>query len=318
MNSMNKINIFGPVPSRRLGQSLGINNIIPKNCTYSCIYCQIGTTNKKICERKSFYEPSKIKDAVKAKISELINKGLSVDYLSFVPDGEPTLDINLGEVIKKLKNLGIKIAVISNSSLLWRKDVQDDISNADYVSLKIDTVNEKSWNMINKPHASLKINKILSGIEIFSKKYNGILCTETMLIKNINDTVFEFEKLADFILNIKSYKSYISIPIRPPAEKYVKPAEEVDINTAYQIFKDRSIVTELLTDYEENKFVCEGDFIDNLLKITSVHPIREENLKDLLIKNNKSWDVIIKLLREKKLIETEYNRNKFYIRNFSF
>jgi len=317
MNSINKINVFGPVPSRRLGQSLGINNIKPKNCTYSCIYCQIGRTNKKICERKFFYNPSEIKDAVEAKISELIKKGFSVDYLSFVPDGEPTLDINLGKEIKILKNLGIKIAVISNSSLLWRKDVQDDISNADYVSLKIDTVNEKSWNMINRPHASLKINKILSGIDNFSKKYNGILSTETMLINNINDNLLEFEKIADFISNIKSYKSYISIPIRPPAEKHVKPAEEVDINIAYQIFKERGIVTELLTDYEENKFIFEGDFVDNLLKITSVHPIREENLKDLLIENNKSWDVINKLLRENKLIETEYNRIKFYIRNFS-
>ena len=244
MSNERKINIFGPVPSRRLGQSLGINNIPPKNCTYSCIYCQIGRTNNTTFRRKSFYKPEEIKDAVDKKIKKLKKQREPIDYISFVPDGEPTLDINLGKEIKLLKTIGIRIAIISNASLLWRKDVQDDISNADYVSLKIDTVNEKTWNKINKPHSSLNVSKILSGIIEFSKEFNGNLVTETMIIKNLNDNTIELEKISDFILKINSNKSYISIPTRPPAEEGVEMADEFGINMAYQIFKEKGINTE--------------------------------------------------------------------------
>ncbi len=134
MVSEEKLIAFGPVPSRRLGQSLGINNIPPKICTYSCIYCQLGITNNQIAQRKSFYKPKEIKHAVKNKIKEARGRREAIDYLTFVPDGEPTLDINLGKEIELLKTLDIRIAVITNASLLWKKDVQDDLSKVDCVS----------------------------------------------------------------------------------------------------------------------------------------------------------------------------------------
>lgn len=109
---------FGPIPSRRLGRSLGINNIPSKNCTYSCIYCQLGQTFKKNFERRKFHEPKEILNAVRNKIIKVEELGEKIDYLTFVPDGEPTLDINLGIEIDLLKDLGIKIAVITNSSLI--------------------------------------------------------------------------------------------------------------------------------------------------------------------------------------------------------
>jgi len=105
---------FGPVPSRRLGQSLGINNIPPKICSYSCVYCQVGRTLHMQAERKAFYKPEEILKAVERKVKDAKNKGEGIDYLTFVPDGEPTLDINLGKEIELLKQLGIKIAVITN------------------------------------------------------------------------------------------------------------------------------------------------------------------------------------------------------------
>lgn len=108
---------FGPVPSRRLGHSLGINNIPPKTCTYSCVYCQLGNTINMPVERKNFYKVTDITQAVKEKVKQVKEKGEQIDYLSFVPDGEPTLDANLGQEIELLKSLGIKIAIISNASL---------------------------------------------------------------------------------------------------------------------------------------------------------------------------------------------------------
>ena len=119
--------VFGPVPSRRLGFSLGINNIPPKVCTYSCIYCQIGKTITLQCERQAFYEPDDLARDVKKKVNELKKRDTKIDYLSFVPDGEPTLDSNLGNIIERIRTLQIKIAVITNGSLIHRKDVREDL-----------------------------------------------------------------------------------------------------------------------------------------------------------------------------------------------
>jgi wyosine [tRNA(Phe)-imidazoG37] synthetase (radical SAM superfamily) len=312
-----KLIAFGPVPSRRLGQSLGINNIPPKICTYSCIYCQLGRTNKQKIQRETYYKPKEIKHAVDKKIKEARRRGETIDYLTFVPDGEPTLDINLGKEIEILKTLDIRIAVITNASLLWKKEVKDDLSNADCVSLKIDTVNEKSWKKINRPHRSLNIGKVLSGLSEFSRDFHGELITETMFIRNINDNTQELEAIADFIEGLIPRKSYISIPTRPPAEKWATSADEFDITMAYHIFKERGIDAEFLTDYEGNAFAFTGNVEEDLLSITSVHPMREEGVNNFLSKAKASWAVIEKMIKEDKLVEVVYKGNKFYMRKLS-
>jgi len=305
---------FGPVPSRRLGQSIGINNIPPKICTYSCIYCQLGRTHNMQVERKELYKPEEIIDSVKNKIKKARGKKESVDYLTFVPDGEPTLDINLGEEIEMLKAQGIKIAVITNSSLIGKKDVQDDLGKADWVSLKIDTVDQKIWHHINRPHGSLILQDILDGISEFSNSFTGDLVTETMLLHDVNDDAEGVRKVAEFIAGLSPAKSYISIPIRPPAEKWVTSASENEVNRGFHIFKEQGIEAEYLIGYEGNTFAFTGNLEEDLLSIMSVHPIREDGVKELLSKANESWSVIEKLLVQKKIIQTEYNDTKFFMR----
>jgi wyosine [tRNA(Phe)-imidazoG37] synthetase (radical SAM superfamily) len=310
---VNKI-ALGPVPSRRLGPSLGINNIPPKICTYSCIYCQLGRTNNQKIQRDAFYKPKIIYQAVEKKINEASNQGETIDYLTFVPDGEPTLDVNLGKEIKLLKSLDIKIAVITNASLLWKKDVRDDLLEADCVSLKIDSVNKESWNKINRPHRLLDIDKVLSGLTEFSRRFHGNLITETMLIKNLNDNTKDLEIMADLIGKLNPQKSYISIPTRPPTEKWVTPSAELDINIAYNIFKERGIDVEYLIGYEGNAFAYTGNVEEDLLSITSVHPMREEGVIYFLSKAKADWTVIKKLINNGKLVEVKYKDKKFYMR----
>jgi len=309
-----KLITFGPVPSRRLGQSLGINNIPPKVCSYSCVYCQLGKTLNMQTQRKVFYKPEKLSEAVKKKIKDAKDKEERIDYLTFVPDGEPTLDVNLGKEIELLKPSGIKTAVISNAYLIWQKDVQHGLCKADWVSLKIDAVTENIWRKINRPHKYLQLDKIFQGVIEFSRIFKGKLATETMLIQDINDNTEELEKIAGFIVGLKDVKSYISIPTRPPAEKWVKSANEHAINKAYQLFKEKSIDVEYLIGYEGNTFAFTGNVEENLLSITSVHPMRKEAVDEFLKKANRSWTVIEKLIAEDKLIETEYKNNKFYMR----
>jgi len=305
---------FGPVPSRRLGRSLGINNIPPKICSYSCIYCQLGRTLNMQAKRGVFYQPDELLKAVEKKIKDAKDKGERIDYLTFVPDGEPTLDINLGKVIKLFRPMEIKIAVISNASLIWQKDVQDDLCKADWVSLKIDAVSEDVWRKIDRPHRSLRHDKILQGIAEFSRIFTGKLATETMLIQDINDNIQELERIAVFIAGLKNVKSYISIPTRPPAEKWVKSADEQAVNRAYQVFIEKSIDAEYLIGYEGNAFAFTGNVEEDLLSITSVHPMRKEAVDEFLKKANENWTIIDKLITENKLIETEYKDNRFYMR----
>ncbi len=305
---------YGPVPSRRLGKSLGINNIPPKVCSYSCVYCQLGTTIKMQVSRKEFYKIEEIIKDAKRKVKEAKENKETIDYLSFVPDGEPTLDINLGNEIESLKTLGIKIAVITNASLIWREDVRNDLLKADWVSLKVDSVSEKIWYKINRPHKSLKLEEILEGMLEFAHIFEGELATETMLIRGINDNDKEVRKIADFLSELKPDKAYISIPTRPPARKEIMPASEEKINMAYQIFSNKLPKVEYLIGYEGNAFAFTGDVEDDLLSITSVHPMREEAVKEFLSKTRSDWSIIKRLIKEDKLIETEYRGKKFYMR----
>jgi wyosine [tRNA(Phe)-imidazoG37] synthetase (radical SAM superfamily) len=306
---------FGPVPSRRLGQSLGINNIPPKICTYSCVYCQLGKSLKMQVEREEFYPVEELVHEVAEKVRQAQNHKEHIDYLTFVPDGEPTLDRNLGKEIELLKPLGINIAIITNASLLWRDDVRRDVGKAEWVSASVNAISEPLWRSINRPHRSLHLDDILKGIRQFSDDYEGTLTTETMLIKNKNTSKEELEQIASFIAEIHPTKSYLSIPIRPPAESWAKSPDEKHVTRAYGLFKDTSLEVELLTGSEGATFAYTGDIRDDILSIAAVHPLPKEGMQELLNKAQASWEVVETLLHEKKLIKVDYKHNTFYVRN---
>ena len=306
--------VFGPVPSRRLGQSLGINNIPPKICSYSCVYCQIGRTARMQIKRERFYDPEEIAEEVETRVKELREDGERVDYLTFVPDGEPTLDVNLGREIDLLKPIGVRVAVITNASLIWDPDVREDLSKADWVSLKVDAATEGVWRRINRPYGALKLEAISEGMRRFSEEFEGVLATETMMVRGVNDGEDEIERIADRLSSISPDVSYISIPIRPPAEGWVEPPEEGSINMAYQIFSDRGLKVEYLIGYDGNAFAFTGDIREDLLSITAVHPMREEGVSELLRKARAGWDVVRELVEGGKLVELEYEGGRFYMR----
>ena len=305
---------FGPVPSRRLGRSLGINNIPPKVCTYSCVYCQLGRTIKMQIERRAFYQPEEILRDVEEKVRNAREVGESIDYLTFVPDGEPTLDVGLGQEIELLKPLGINIAVITNASLIWREDVKEDLMRADWVSLKVDSVSEDVWRRINRPHRALQLASILEGMLEFARAYEGELATETMLVEGVNDGDEHVREVADFLAELRPARAYLSIPTRPPAEKWAQPPNEKVVNRAYQILGDRVDHVEYLIGYEGNAFAFTGNAEEDLLSITAVHPMREEAVKEFLARARADWSIVRKLLEQGQLVETEYEGNKFYMR----
>jgi len=305
---------FGPVPSRRLGKSLGINNIIsPKTCSYNCIYCQVGKTIKKSCRREFIYRPEVIYEKVLNHINTLAKYDYP-DYLTFVSNGEPTLDENLGKAIKLLKKTGIPVAVISNASLLFNDSVKEDLQLADWVSLKIDAGDIITWHLINRPYDGLNFETVLENMKLFRDVYRGKLFTETMLVGGVNDSIEHIHLLAGIVKRINPEKAYLAVPIRPPLEKSVKIPDSEKLNLAWQIFNEMEIKTEFLTGFEGTDAGYTGNIYEDILNITAVHPLREDALAKLLENNGADYYVVDSLIHQHLIKTINYNGFKFYIR----
>lgn len=307
---------FGPVPSRRLGQSLGVNNIPPKVCTYSCVYCQIGKTEQLSCERRAFYSPDDLASEVRDKVAEAKKRRTRIDYLSFVPDGEPTLDINLGRNIELLRPLGIKVAVLTNGSLINLQEVREDLQKSDLVSLKIDAVSTHTWRKIDRPHKSLNLKTIQDGMYEFARRFKGDIITETMLLKGINDSAEEIQGIANFLPLLEPLKAYISIPTRPTAMKGATPASDETLTLAYQVFSEQLPSVEYLIGHEGGEFGFSGNIEEDLLGITSVHPMREDSVREYLKRAGADWKVVTDLIERGSVRKVEYQGKNFYLRKF--
>ncbi len=305
---------FGPVPSRRLGRSIGINHIPPKTCSYSCVYCQVGRTSRMQTARCRFYPVDEILADVEHRVAEARAAGARVDYLTFVPDGEPTLDRGLSEAIGRLKPLGVRIAVISNGSLLWRADVREALGEADWVSIKVDAVHEDVWHRINRPHRLLKLGEVLDGMLAFARAFRGELATETMLVRAVNDDAAHLADLAAFVSQLRPARAYLAAPTRPPAESWVEPPAEETLNRAFQLLDARLPGAELLIGYEGNAFSTTGDVTEDLLRITAVHPMRDEAVHELLRRAGAEVQTVDDLVAQGRLIEIPYEGHKFYLR----
>ena len=307
---------FGPIPSRRLGKSLGINNIpSTKECSYSCIYCQVGITRKLSITRKNFFEPEVVFTEVQKHLASLQETD-KPDYLTFVANGEPTLDINLGKSIKKLKTFNIPIAVITNASLLAHQQVRDDLKLADWVSVKVDANNEDTWKAVNKPFGSLDFKEHVEGLLQFSSEYKGKLVTETMLVQDINDSTVILHQTSSLIARINPSIAYLSIPTRPPAISTVEAPEEPVITEAYQIFSEKGINSELLLGFEGTNTGYTGNAMEDIINICTVHPIREDTMQELLRKNNADPTILAILIQGEYIQQVKYGSNTFYIRKF--
>ncbi len=305
--------VFGPVPSRRLGMSLGVNNVFSKYCTYSCIYCQVGRTDHLIIERRAFYEPHKLANMVVKAFYER-----KPDVVTFVPNGEPTLDVNLGKeavLIKQRSNA--RLAILTNSSLIYRDDVMNDLFNFDIVSVKVDAVDEKTWRKINRPHPKLSLDRILNSIIEFSKDFQKTLIAEIMLVENVNDKPLEAENLARYLKELKNLsKAYIMVPVRPPAEQWVLPPAEERILEVYTILSRElgKEKVELLVNPEPPKFKFLDDLEEEILRTINVHPLRLSYV--IKIAENKGRDpesLIRKLLSSKRVKLVDFSGEKFLV-----
>lgn len=266
-------------------------------------------------ERSVFYSPEDLKREVGEKLAHL-SEGESVDYLTFVPDGEPTLDRNLGASIAALKQFRIPIALITNSSLLGDPELREELQQLDWISLKVDSVHQDTWHKVDRPHKDIQFNRMLQGMITFSEAFEGKLTTESMLIEGLNALETEIEAIADFLDKLEPDISYVAVPTRPPAEGWGKPGGEEMIGYAYNHFAERVPHVELLIGYEGNAFSHSGDAVNDILSITAVHPMRREAMKELLANDGEDWNVVERLIDEEQLLEAEFGSHTYYLRRF--
>jgi wyosine [tRNA(Phe)-imidazoG37] synthetase (radical SAM superfamily) len=310
--------VFGPVRSRRLGLSLGVNNVPYKICSYSCIYCQLGRTTNLSVERRCFFDWREIVNDVKKFVQE---QRPALDYVTFVPDGEPTLDACIGKEIEALKGeLGARVAVLTNASLLWVPEVAEDLMDADLVSLKVDAVTERLWRHVNRPHPSLVLERVLDGMVDFSRSFRGAIITETMLVRGVNTSREELEAVARFIGQLSPAKAYIAVPVRPPAEPFAEPATEEEIVRAYVTFSQvlESGKAELITSQEPPPERAYGDPEAWLLNTISVHPLRYDYALKVLGSAVKEPEEVIEGLVEAGLItKVDFQGHTYLVRRFA-
>ncbi|HZK37692.1 MAG TPA: radical SAM protein [Clostridia bacterium] len=293
--------IYGPVPSRRMGLSVGISPIAEGHCNYSCIYCQLGRTRNMTNERKRYFDHRDIVEEFKLYLS----KDIKFDVATIVGDGEPLLYADLGILIDELKLLTDKpIALITNGSLLFDSKVREDLKNADIILPSLDATDEEMFKKINRPHGSIKFDDVIRGLQIFSNEYKGQLWIETMIVEGINDNREFFLDLKELLGTIKYHKLYINSPVRPPAETYVKQVSKDVIEEAVSILGGISI----------DKLASEGfyskveDDYEAVLSIVRRHPMNQFEIKSFIEQRGKSdiKDFFEKLNNDDKIEMVDY------------
>lgn len=224
--------VFGPVPSRRLGLSLGVSPIPRKTCNYACIYCQLGQTDHMTNTRQNYFPVEDILDEAMA----VIEGGTAFDVITIVGEGEPTLYADLGDLIRGLKRLSEKpVAVITNGALLYDVGIQAALMEADLVLPSLDAADEGVFKRINRPHGSLKFDQVIEGLRLFSQKYKGQLWIEIMLVKGINDDEAAISGLKVLLETLRYDRLYINTVVRPPAEPEVEAVAPAVMRKAVDI-----------------------------------------------------------------------------------
>jgi wyosine [tRNA(Phe)-imidazoG37] synthetase (radical SAM superfamily) len=228
--------LYGPVPSRRLGRSLGVDIVPFKVCTVNCVYCQLGKTAKTTIERKDFVPVGD----VLAELKDKLVRGLEADFIAISGSGEPTLNSRLGEIVDDIKKItDIPVAILTNGTLLYRQEVRADCARADVVLPSLDAGDEQTFRRINRPHSDLSIEKLVDGLSAFREEFSGQIWLEVFLIEGFNTDTAQIDKIKDAIRRIRPDKIQLNTAVRPPAELEIKTLDHAAMKTIAKRFGDK-------------------------------------------------------------------------------
>jgi wyosine [tRNA(Phe)-imidazoG37] synthetase (radical SAM superfamily) len=306
--------IYGPVPSRRLGRSLGVDLLPFKICSYDCIYCQLGRTKEKTILRKEYVKTSDVIEEIRRKISE----GSEMDFITFAGSGEPTLHKNLKEIILRIKEMTkTPVAVLTNGSLLYLQEVADALLNADVVIPSLDAGSKTVFLKVNRPAPTISFEKMCEGIINFSKIFNGKFLLEIMVVKGFNDSDEEIKKIAFYANQMKIDKIQLNTVIRPPAESFAKPLSQQELIRLQKYFKaEVEIIGSVEKAIQASLDVPQEDLENRIVELTRRRPVTLEDISiGLSVKNAEVAKVVTNLLNKKKIKVQLKEGKSYYIGN---
>jgi wyosine [tRNA(Phe)-imidazoG37] synthetase (radical SAM superfamily) len=275
--------VFGPVPSRRLGSSLGIDTIPLKTCNWNCVYCQLGRTVPLTNARKEYIPSDAIIDEVHTAL-ESHGPG-DIDWVTFVGSGEPTLHSGIGRLIRRVKAMTeLPVAVITNGSLLYLPEVRNELSAADAVLPTLDAGKAALYRRINRPHPDTTFDRLVDGLQAFRGEYSGKLWVEVMLVRDLNDSLEDLRDIAAVMQRVSPDEVHINLPTRPPVEPWVRPADNEGVLRARAILGDvATVVHPAQGEFDLSGF---DSPVDAIVAIITRHPMREDELERTLSR----WD----------------------------
>lgn len=308
---MNWRHVYGPVPSRRLGRSLGVNPIPSKSCNYSCVYCQLGRTGRRVAERRRFFPPGEILSEISQALQ---NHADETDFVTFVGEGEPTLSRDLGQLLRQTRAMTeLPVAVITNGGLLDQPDVRRELCVSDVVMPSLDAADEETFHRINRPPPRVRFAEVVEGLVRFRQEYGGSLRVEVMLIKGYNDSEPQLIALRRLLDRIQPDLVYLNVPIRPPAESWVEIPDDEGLVRAQAL-----LAPAILTDgAEEGTFGTDGfdDPMQAILMITRRHPMRKDQIAETLSRCTEEppSPAVAALVASGQLRVLEYGGRDFYL-----
>ena len=301
--------LYGPVPSRRLGRSLGIDLVPHKICTYDCIYCQIGKTTEKTLVRKEYVPVREILEEVRRFLKE---EPSSIDHLSLSGSGEPTLHLQIRSIIEGIKTItSIPVAVITNGSLLYEEEVRQDLLRADIVLPSLDAISPEAFMKINRPRSGFSIEKVVEGLVEFRKIYKGQIWLEILFCRGVNDGKKELMRMKKVVDRIQPDRIHLNTVVRPPSEKWVASLNQKEMEEIKAFFGERASI---ITEFDRHpSSVSERDIKEEILKILKRRPLSLSDLsKGMGIPQNELDRYIEPLTQEGKIQTRIFDGSVYY------
>lgn len=315
--------VYGPVPSRRLGLSLGLDIVPMKVCTLDCIYCQLGKTSRKCIERKDFIPQDLIIDELQKSLST----GLKTDFITVAGSGEPTLNSKLGEIIDRIRQItNIPIAVVTNGTLFFMPDVRADCAKADVVLPSLDAADEETFRKINRPHRDISIEKHISGLVAFRNEYLGQIWLEVFLVDSINTDSRQIARIRTVIEKIRPDKIQLNTAVRPTAQVSLK---KLNLDKLRDIAEQLGDNCEIIADYTSTgekmslkdgpleqswKHLASDSITQALFSMLKRRPCSLSDICSALRLNPNQAVKYITYLQNRGIISTEEKEGKIFFR----
>jgi wyosine [tRNA(Phe)-imidazoG37] synthetase (radical SAM superfamily) len=301
--------LYGPVPSRRLGRSLGVDLVPPKICTYDCVYCQVGKTTRKTLLRKEYVPTAEVLEEVR---DFLLRGGASIDHFSLSGSGEPTLHSQIGSVIQGIKAMSpIPVAILTNGSLLHLEEVRDDLRHADIVLPSLDAASREVFLRINRPHRGISVEKVVEGLVEFRRIYPGQIWLEILFCKGMNDSENELRQMKRAIDRIEPDRIHINTVIRPPTEPWAVALNSEEMEKIQAFFGEKALV---ISEFDRHPLsLSKMDVKGEIIRILMRRPLSLIDLSERMALSKKELEVAIQpMLEEGKIKARRFGDSVYY------